>query len=89
MKRLTIVAAVALTAFAAHAYAGEYDAATGTSSDNTAVVSQANSAPAQPAAPMMGNIAPVGKTRAAVYQELMRAQQDGTLERLNALYGGG
>jgi hypothetical protein len=52
------------------------------------VVSQANSAPAQPAAPMKGNIAPVGKTRAEVYQELIRAQQDGTMERLNELYGG-
>jgi hypothetical protein len=32
--------------------------------------------------------APVGKTRADVRQELQRAQKDGTLDRLNALYGG-
>ena len=38
---------------------------------------------------MKSNAAPVGKTRAEVYEELIRAQQDGTLERLNELYGGG
>lgn len=31
----------------------------------------------------------LGKTRAEVYQELLRAQKDGTLDRLNAFYGGG
>jgi hypothetical protein len=89
MKYLTLVAASALMAIAAHAYGGEYDVATGTSGDTTAAVPQANSAPAQPIAPMKSNTAPVGKTRAEVYRELMRAQQDGTMERLNELYGGG
>jgi hypothetical protein len=89
MKHLTLIATGALIAIAAHAYAGESDIATGTSGGNAAVVSQANSAPAQSTAPMKGNIAPVGKTRAEVYQELIRAQQDGTMERLNELYGGG
>ena len=88
MKYLTLVVTGALMAVAAHAYAGEYDAATGTSGDNSAVASQPNTAPAQPAAPMKSNTAPVGKTRAEVYEELMRAKQDGTLERLNQLYGG-
>jgi hypothetical protein len=89
MKYLTLVVTGTLMAVAAQAYAGEYDAAKGTPGDNSAVVSQANSAPAQPAAPMKSNAAPVGKTRAEVYEELIRAQQDGTLERLNELYGGG
>ncbi len=89
MKYLTLVATGALMAVSVQAYAGEYDAAKGTPGDNSAVVSQANSAPAQPAAPMKSNAAPVGKTRAEVYEELIRAQQDGTLERLNELYGGG
>ncbi|WP_341318377.1 DUF4148 domain-containing protein [Paraburkholderia sp. IMGN_8] len=31
----------------------------------------------------------LGKTRAAVYRELQRAQKDGTLDRLNSLHGGG
>jgi hypothetical protein len=88
MKYLTLVVAGALTAAAAQAYAGEYDTAKGTSGDNSAVASQANTAPAQPAASMKSNAAPVGKTRAEVYDELIRAQQDGTLERLNELYGG-
>lgn len=89
MKYLILIVTGALTAVAAQAYAGEYDAAKGTRGDNSAVVSQANSAPVQPAAPMKSNAAPVGKTRAEVYEELIRAQQDGTLERLNELYGGG
>jgi len=88
MKYLNLIATGALMAVAAYTYAGESDIATGTSGANATVVSQANSAPAQPAAPMKGNIAPVGKTRAEVYQELIRAQQDGTMERLNELYGG-
>jgi hypothetical protein len=32
--------------------------------------------------------APVGKTRAEVREEYLRAQKDGTLEKLNAEYGG-
>jgi hypothetical protein len=31
----------------------------------------------------------LGKTRAAVYRELQRAQKDCTLDRLNSLHGGG
>jgi hypothetical protein len=90
MKRLTVIATAALMAVAAHAYAGESDAPTGTSDNNAEVVSQATSVSAQPAVPMTGSIAPVGKTRAEVYQELLRAQNDGALARLNALlYSGG
>jgi len=89
MKYLTLAITGALMAVASQTYAGEYDAAKGTPGDNSAVVSQANSAPMQPAAPMKNHAAPVGKTRAEVYDELIRAQQDGTLERLNELYGGG
>ena len=88
MKYLMLAVTGALMAVATQTYAGEYDAAKGTSGDNSAVASQPNTAPAQPPAPMKGNAAPVGKTRAEVYEELMRAQQDGTLERLNELYGG-
>jgi hypothetical protein len=88
MKYLTLVVTGALMAVAAQAYAGEYDAAKGTSGDGAAVASQANTGSAQPAAPMKSNAAPVGKTRAEVYEELMRAEQDGTMERMNELYGG-
>lgn len=89
MKYLTLVVTGALMGVAVQAYAGEYDAAKETPDDSSAVVSQANSAPVQPTAPMKSNAAPVGKTRAEVYEELIRAQQDGTLERLNEMYGGG
>lgn len=88
MKYLTLAVTGALMAIASQTFAGESDAGKGTPGDNSAVVSQANSAPMQ-AAPTKNNAAPVGKTRAEVYEELMRAQQDGTLERLNELYGGG
>ena len=88
MKYLMLVVTGALMAVATQAYAGEYDAAKGTSGNNSAVASQPNTAPAQSPAPMKSNAVPVGKTRAEVYEELMRAQQDGTLERLNELYGG-
>jgi hypothetical protein len=88
MKYFTLVVTGALMAVAAQAYAGEYDAAKEMSGDNSAVASQPNMEPLQPAAPMKSNAAPVGKTRAEVYEELIRAQQDGTMERLNELYGG-
>jgi hypothetical protein len=89
MKYITLVVTGALIAVASQAYAGEYDTAKGTPGDNSTMASQADSVPAQPAAPMKSNAAPVGKTRAEVYDELMRAKQDGSLDRLNALYGGG
>lgn len=89
MKYLTLAVTGALMAIASQTFAGESDAAKGAPGDNSAVVSQANSAPMQAAAPTKNNAAPVGKTRAEVYEELIRAQQDGTLERLNELYGGG
>lgn len=88
MKRLTLVAATVLAALATHAYAAENEVATGTSDTNAVEVSQVPAA--QPAAPMARNAASAGKTRAEVYDELVRAREDGSLARLNALfYSGG
>lgn len=50
----------------------------------------ANTTPsAAPAVSMAPAAQPLGKTREEVYRELVRAQKDGTIERLNALYMGG
>jgi len=89
MRNLSLIAAATPALGAAHAYAGDMDVATGTY-ENAATVSQANPSSAQLVTPMKGNTASSGKTREEVRQELIRAQKDGTMARLNALlYGGG
>ncbi|GAB3630294.1 hypothetical protein PTE30175_03636 [Pandoraea terrae] len=89
MKALTMIAAAALSVCAAQAYAGDADVTTATSSNGATTTAQATSAPTQSAMPRAGDVVRTGKTREEVYQELIRAQKDGTMERLNALYGGG
>ncbi|WP_107153392.1 DUF4148 domain-containing protein [Trinickia symbiotica] len=87
MKTLTVISIAAFAACTTQAMAaGTEDTPSTTSSDAT-VMTQ-NAVGAQPATGMESG-APMGKTRAEVYQELLRAQKDGTLDRLNALYGGG
>lgn len=88
MKHLSLIAAATLALGAAHVYAGDMDVSAGTF-ENAATVSQADPAAAQPVMAMKSSPASMGKTREEVRQELIRAQQDGTMERLNALYGGG
>jgi hypothetical protein len=89
MKRTALVVAAALALCVAQAYAGEQDVAPAAQAGTTAVMSQADSASAQRVAPMSGEVAHVGKTRADVYQELIRAEKDGSLARLTAqLYNG-
>jgi hypothetical protein len=87
MKHLSLIAAASLALGAAHAYAGDMNVSAGTY-ENAATVSQADPGVAQPATPMKSSPASTGKTREEVRQELIRAQQDGTMARLNALYGG-
>jgi hypothetical protein len=87
MKHMNWLAVAAIAVFAAHANAGEQDVAPA-ASDNATVMSQAGSLAAQPVAPMKSNMVPAGKTRAEVQQELIQAQKDGSLARLNALYSG-
>jgi hypothetical protein len=89
MKNLNLIAAAAFALGTAPAYAGDMDVLAGPSG-NAVTVSQANPSSAQPVTPMKGNAASHDKTRQEVRQELIRAQQDGTIARLNALfYGGG
>ncbi|MFM0162137.1 MULTISPECIES: DUF4148 domain-containing protein [Paraburkholderia] len=89
MKNFNLIAVVTLALGAANAYAGDMDVPAGTY-ENAAAVSQADPSSAQLVTPMKGSTASSGKTRAEVRQELIRAQQDGTMARLNSLlYGGG
>jgi len=89
MKKLSLIAATTLALGAANGYAGDMDVPAGTY-ENAVTVSQANPSSAQLVTPMKGNTVSSGKTRQEVRQELIRAQRDGTMARLNALlYGGG
>ncbi|MFL9891060.1 DUF4148 domain-containing protein [Paraburkholderia sp. RL17-383-BIF-A] len=87
MKILTLIPVAVLTFGATLAYSDENaDTSSAATNSNAAMTSDA-----------VGGVfaggsesgAHVGKTRSEVYQELWRAQKDGTLDRLNALYGGG
>jgi hypothetical protein len=86
-KHFGLVAAATLALWAAHVYAGDMDVAA-SPDENGTTVSQVTPAAGQGTMPMTGSPAPMGKTREEVRQELMRAQKDGTMERLNTLYGG-
>ncbi len=87
MKTLILIPVAALTLCATQAWAGD-DGNAGTSvSDNTAAMT--NESVGGTAGGMSSSGALVGKTREQVYQELLRAQQDGTIDRMNAFYGGG
>jgi Domain of unknown function (DUF4148) len=88
MKHFTLIVGATLALGAAHAYAGDMDVAPGPD-ESGATVSKVVPAAGQATMPMKGSPAPMGKTREEVYQELIRAQKDGTMERLTALYNGG
>lgn len=88
IKHLSLIAAATLALGAAHEYAADMDVAAGPDENGT-TLSQAAPAAGQAAMPTTVRPAPMGKTREEVCQELIRAQKDGTMERLNALYGGG
>ncbi|KWR83759.1 DUF4148 domain-containing protein [Cupriavidus sp. IDO] len=88
MKHFSLIAAATLALGAAHVYAADMDVPAGPN-DNGTTVSQAAPAAGQAAMPTAVRPAPMGKTREEVRQELIRAQKDGTMERLNSLYSGG
>ncbi|MFP3566265.1 DUF4148 domain-containing protein [Paraburkholderia sp. SIMBA_030] len=77
----------AADAYLSLAYAGD-DAGTSTTATDSNAAMTSDAVGGTPGGSSMSG-AHVGKTRAEVYQELLRAQKDGTLDRLNALYGGG
>lgn len=86
MKALTLIPTVALTLCTTLAYAGDNTGTSTTATDsNAAMTSDAVGGTSVGS----GNSGALhGKTRAEVKKELQRAQQDGSLDRLNALYGG-
>lgn len=87
MKSLSTISIAALALCAMQAMAADgTDTSNATSATNAAMTQGAVGA--QPTGSSDSG-AGVGKTRAEVYQELIRARQDGTLDKLNALYGGG
>ncbi|MCY0856329.1 hypothetical protein [Cupriavidus sp. D39] len=88
MKHLSLIAAITLTLGAAHAYACDMDVAAGPDESGT-TGSQVAPAAGQATMPMTSSPVPMGKTGEEVRQALIRAKKDGTMERLNALYGGG
>jgi hypothetical protein len=84
MKYPTWIAVAALAVVASHVSAAEPSAAPSASDNAPTIVSQAGSQAPQTAS-MTASVAPAGKTRAQVMQELIQAEQDGSLARLNAL----
>jgi len=84
MKRLILIPVAALTLFATQAWAGDDESTSPPVSDNTAAMTTESVGGAMGGS---GSGALVGKTREQVYQELLRAQKDGTMDRMNAFYG--
>ena len=87
MKILIAIPVAVLALCAAKAWAGDDAGANASVSDNTAAMT--TESVGGTTGGMSGSGALVGKTREQVYQELLRAQQDGTIDRMNAFYGGG
>ena len=82
MKHMTWVAGAALAVGAAHVNAADQDNVTPVASGHDAtIMSEAG----PPSMPMQSTVAPAGKTRADVLQELMQDEKDGSLARLNRL----
>jgi hypothetical protein len=85
MKTLTLIPIAAFALCVTQAYAGDDAGTSNAASHSNAMASESVGAPSGGTS---GSGAPVGKTRAEVYQELLRAQKDGSLDKLNAELGG-
>ena len=86
MKALTLIPIAALTLCTTLAYAADNTDTSRTATDSNAAMTTDAVGGMSMGSSDSGALH--GKTRAEVKQELQRAQQDGTLDRLNALYGG-
>lgn len=87
MKLSLLITAAAFALGAAQAYAQTDATSTATAQGDNAAMT--NDAVGGQLPGMSASGAPHAKTRAEVYQDFLRAKQDGTLDRINALYGGG
>ncbi|MBN3786867.1 DUF4148 domain-containing protein [Burkholderia sp. Ac-20353] len=85
MKHLTWIAFAALAVGVSHLNAAEQSVAPGASGNDATIMSQAGLPSAPQSVVTTSRVAPVGKTRAEVRQELIQAEKDGSLERLNSL----
>ena len=86
MKALTLIPIAALTLCTTLAYAGDITDTSRTATDSNAAMTSDAVGGTSMGSSNSGALH--AKTRAEVKQELQRAQQDGTMDRLNALYGG-
>ncbi|MEX3935357.1 DUF4148 domain-containing protein [Paraburkholderia phymatum] len=85
MKAMFLIPVAALSLYAMQVHAD--DASTSSmSSDSNAAMTTDSVGGTTAGATTSG--ASVGKTRAQVYQELIRAEKDGSLNRINGYYGG-
>ncbi|CAN0626126.1 DUF4148 domain-containing protein [Burkholderia multivorans] len=85
MRHITWVAVATLAVGASYVNAAEQNVAPASSGNDATIMSQSGSLSAPQPAPMTSRVAPVGKTRSEVRQELIQAEKDGSLARLNAL----
>jgi hypothetical protein len=87
MKATILIPVATLSLYAMQVYAaGDTGTSTTDSSSNAAMAAESVGGTTDGTT---GADASVGKTRNQVYQELIRARRDGSLDRINQLYNGG
>jgi hypothetical protein len=86
MKAMFLIPVAALSLYAMQVQAGNDASTPSTGSDSNAAMTTDSVGGTTAGATTSG--ASVGKTRAQVYQELIRAEKDGSLNRINGYYGG-
>ncbi|MPW19377.1 DUF4148 domain-containing protein [Paraburkholderia sp. CNPSo 3157] len=86
MKALILIPVAALSLSAMQVHAADAASTSSTGSESNAAMATDSVGGTTAGATTSG--ASVGKTRAQVYQELIRAEKDGTLNRINEYYGG-
>ncbi|SEJ81168.1 DUF4148 domain-containing protein [Paraburkholderia diazotrophica] len=86
MKAMILIPVAALSLSAMQVYAASDASTSSTVSESNTAMTTDSVGGMTAGATTSG--ASVGKTRAQVYQELIRAEKDGTLNRINESYGG-
>lgn len=81
MRHITWIAVATLAVGASHVNAEEQNVAPVPSGNDATIMSQAGSLSAPQTAPMTSSVAPFGRIRAEVRQELIQAEKDGSLAR--------
>ncbi|MEM5382898.1 hypothetical protein VSR68_04730 [Paraburkholderia phymatum] len=89
MKTMLILCGGVLCLSALQAYAQESATNTATSTSTTPETVVNSEGPGMSSTSMSGSAISHGKTRAEVYQDLVRSQKNGEAARLNDLFKGG